>query len=37
MILEISSIQLSEGTQGDDVVRVHQAIQALGRSVPRIT
>src|SRR5215212_1465511 len=34
MILRISTSQLSFGTQGDDVARVHQAIQALGRSVP---
>ena len=34
MILEISAVQLSFGTQGDDVARVHQAIQALGRDIP---
>ncbi len=34
MILQISASQLSFGTQGDDVARVHQAMQALGRSVP---
>jgi len=34
MILEISAPQLSHGTQGDDVVRVHRALQALSRSVP---
>lgn len=34
MKLEISASQLSFGTQGDDVARVHQAMQALGRSVP---
>lgn len=34
MKLEISASQLSFGSQGDDVVRVHQAMRALGRSVP---
>src|SRR5215210_2309211 len=34
MILQISTSQLSFGTQGDDVARVHQALQTLGRSVP---
>ncbi len=34
MILQISTSQLSFGTRGDDVARVHQAMQALGRSVP---
>ena len=34
MTLEISASQLSFGTQGDDVARVHQALQTLGRSVP---
>src|SRR5215210_4529526 len=34
MILQISTSQLSFGTQGDDVARVHRAMQALGRSVP---
>ena len=34
MRLEISANQLSLGAQGDDVVRVHRAIQALARSVP---
>src|SRR5215212_332467 len=34
MTLEISASQLSFGTQGDDVARVHQALGALGRSVP---
>jgi hypothetical protein len=34
MILQISTGQLSLGTQGDDVARVHQAFDALGRSVP---
>ena len=34
MKLEISATQVSFGMQGDDVVRVHQAMQVLGRSVP---
>ena len=34
MTLEISASQLSFGTQGDDVARVHQAMQVLGRSIP---
>src|SRR6516164_7779486 len=34
MILVISVSQLSFGTQGDHISRVHQAIQALGRDVP---
>lgn len=34
MNLQISTSQLSFGTQGDDVARVHQALQALGRIVP---
>jgi len=34
MNLEISASQLSLGTVGDDVACVHQAMQALGRSVP---
>jgi hypothetical protein len=34
MRLEISARQLSLGAQGDDVARVHRAIQALGRSIP---
>ena len=34
MKLEISATQVSFGAQGDDVVRVHQAMQVLGRSVP---
>src|SRR5262245_8808622 len=34
MILQISANQLPQGTQGDDVARVHQAIRTLGRSVP---
>ena len=33
MTLEIFASQLSLGTGGDDVARVHQAMQALGRSV----
>ena len=31
MILQILSIPLSFGMQNDDVVRVHQALQALGQ------
>ena len=34
MTLQISATQLSFGTQGDDVARVQQALQALGREVP---
>ncbi len=34
MTLEISASRLSFGMQGDDVARVHQALQALARSVP---
>ena len=34
MNLQISVSQLSLGTQGDDVARVHQALQKLGRTVP---
>ncbi len=34
MKLEIFVSRLSLGAQGDDVARVHQALQALGRSVP---
>lgn len=34
MKLEISSNQLSVGAQSDDVVRVHRALQSLGRAVP---
>ncbi len=34
MILQISSTQLSPGMQSDDVARVQQALQALGRGVP---
>ena len=35
MVLEIASPQLSLGAQGDDVARVHRALVALGRNVPR--
>ena len=35
MILEISVSQRSLGAKGDDVTRVHRALQALGRDVPR--
>lgn len=34
MILQISTSQLSLGMRGDDVARVQQAMQALGRIVP---
>lgn len=34
MILEVSASQLSLGTVGDDVARVHRAMQGIGRSVP---
>lgn len=34
MVLEIASAQLSLGAQGDDVARVHRALQTLGRNVP---
>ena len=34
MTLEISVPELSHGAQGDDVARVHRALQALSRSVP---
>jgi hypothetical protein len=34
MILQISSTPLSLGMQGDDVARVHQALQVLGRDIP---
>ena len=34
MPLQISTSQLSFGMQGDDVARVHQALQALGRDIP---
>jgi peptidoglycan hydrolase-like protein with peptidoglycan-binding domain len=34
MSLEIFARQLSFGMQGDDVARVHQALQALGRDIP---
>ena len=34
MQLTISSTQLSFGTQGDDVARLHQALRALGRTIP---
>jgi peptidoglycan hydrolase-like protein with peptidoglycan-binding domain len=34
MTLQISATQLSFGTQGDDVARVQQALQALGRDLP---
>ena len=34
MILQISANQLSFGTHGDDVARVHQALVTLGRDVP---
>jgi hypothetical protein len=33
MPLEIAASTLSLGTPGDDVARVHQALQALGRRV----
>jgi hypothetical protein len=34
MLLDISASQLSLGTNGDDVTRVHRALQSLGRVVP---
>jgi len=34
MILQISSTQLSRGIPSDDVARVQQVLQALGRGVP---
>ena len=34
MNLQISVSQLSFGTKGDDVARVHQALLALGRDIP---
>ena len=34
MTLEIFASQLSLWTQGDDVTRIQQPMQALGRSVP---
>ncbi len=34
MPLDISVSHLSLGAQGDDVVRLHRALQALGRAVP---
>ena len=33
MTLQISASQLSFGAQGDDVARVHQAMQVLGRRI----
>jgi peptidoglycan hydrolase-like protein with peptidoglycan-binding domain len=36
MNLEISANQLSFGTQGDDVARVHRALQALGRDLSTV-
>jgi Tc toxin complex TcA C-terminal TcB-binding domain/Neuraminidase-like domain/Salmonella virulence plasmid 28.1kDa A protein/Putative peptidoglycan binding domain len=36
MILEISVSQLSLGAKGDDVVRVHRAFEALGRTLPAV-
>jgi peptidoglycan hydrolase-like protein with peptidoglycan-binding domain len=34
MTLEIAASEVSLGMQGDDVARIHHALQALGRSVP---
>ena len=34
MLFTISSPQLSLATQGDDVAQLHQALRALGRSIP---
>jgi hypothetical protein len=34
MNLQIASSPISFGMQGDDVARVQQALQALGREIP---
>jgi hypothetical protein len=34
MTLVVSTSQLSLGAQGDNVARVHQALQALGTDLP---